>query len=269
MTKRIQLIPLLFILLFLTPACIVSPKLDCPGGIGQMLDYSARYCEMVTKKIYGNWEYENGEDIGIKDNAVLTLTLGLDGQLQKTEFKIKSPYPALNHAALKAVEKSKPFPPPPCRNVIRRIEVIFLPKIINRYLASKSPPKTVVDDAFTRYTNGVIFDSRTNLEWYIGPEKCLSFEEAEKYASSLSIAGGRWRMPSLSELNVLYQKEISPIHLNPLFQTYISNVWSSEKKEKKIGETIHSWSWFFDFHSGEQKWTNSLCAIAFAVRNKE
>ena len=60
---------------------------------------------------------------------------------------------------------------------------------------------------FTKAKNGVITDSVTGLEWYVGSDQHNTWYDARAWTKTLTVAGGGWRMPSLSELKALYQKE--------------------------------------------------------------
>ncbi len=51
---------------------------------------------------------------------------------------------------------------------------------------------------------GSILDSTTNLEWYVGPDKDTSWDDAVSWATSLSTCGTGWRMPTADELKALY-----------------------------------------------------------------
>lgn len=79
-------------------------------------------------------------------------------------------------------------------------------------LKPKGPPIItrvfpVVDDPFTAYSNYVVKDSRTGLEWYCRHDpqfKGINSASASEWAKNLSVDGGGWRMPSLEELYGLY-----------------------------------------------------------------
>ncbi len=79
-------------------------------------------------------------------------------------------------------------------------------------LEPKGPPIItrvfpVVDGPFTAYSNYVVKDSRTGLEWYCRHDpqfKGINSASASEWAKNLSVDGGGWRMPSLEELYGLY-----------------------------------------------------------------
>jgi hypothetical protein len=65
----------------------------------------------------------------------------------------------------------------------------------------------------------VITDSKTGLEWFLGPNQELTWEQAQAWAASLQVAGGGWRLPSLRELRTLYHHGLGSYNISPLFQT--------------------------------------------------
>jgi len=79
-------------------------------------------------------------------------------------------------------------------------------------LEPKGPPIItrvfpVVDGPFTAYSNYVVKDSRTGLEWYCRHDPRfagISGASVREWAKNLSVDGGGWRMPSLEELYGLY-----------------------------------------------------------------
>lgn len=92
----------------------------------------------------------------------------------------------------------------------------------------KSLPK---EHRFYRDENGIVYDKQTNLEWYAGPEKNTSWDEAKHWASALDLAGGGWRLPSINELKSLYQ---SGVHHNktPLLTPQVYRmIWSNDEKD--------------------------------------
>ena len=62
----------------------------------------------------------------------------------------------------------------------------------------------------TRASNGVITDSITGLEWYVGPNPDNTWHEAKAWTESLTVAGGGWRMPKFPEMKAIYQKGACP-----------------------------------------------------------
>lgn len=137
------------------------------------------------------------------------------------------------------------------------------------------PPDYILlyqDGVYSKYGSGIIFDSSTNLEWLVGPDKTLSWEQADHYVSNHSVEGGNWRLPTIAELKSLYNKDLEPMRRNSLFHSNRWGVWSSERREEKIGESVVYFPLYFDFHGGEPKWTNGRVGyngMVFMVRYRK
>lgn len=129
-----------------------------------------------------------------------------------------------------------------------------------------SEPKAIDrDGTFTAYATGVVYDKNTGLEWYAGPDKSTTWNEAKKWVENLNVAGGGWRMPTKQELKSLYKKGAGERNMTPLLKTTGWWVWSDETKGSSL-------AWFFPFHSGSKGWTsrNSSGGIrCFAVRSRK
>jgi hypothetical protein len=117
---------------------------------------------------------------------------------------------------------------------------------------------------FTRSKDGVITDSATGNDWYVGPDRDINWNQGKTWTESLTAAGGGWRMPTVPELKSLYQKGAGPNNMDPIFQTEDLHVW--------LGQMIDaSRAWAFDFHVGREGsftlgGTDRL--RAFAVRSR-
>ena len=62
------------------------------------------------------------------------------------------------------------------------------------------------DGTFVKYANGMIYDEKTNLEWYAGSDRNITWNEAKRWTESLNVDGGGWRMPTKKELKTLYKR---------------------------------------------------------------
>ena len=120
------------------------------------------------------------------------------------------------------------------------------------------------DGHYTAYASGVVYDTETGLEWVAGPDKDTDWNEAKLWVDNLKVAGGGWRMPTIEELETLYQKGKGDRNMTPLLKTTGWYVWS--------GETKDSWSardFYFGFAGkGWRARTDSTIARAFAVRSR-
>jgi hypothetical protein len=118
---------------------------------------------------------------------------------------------------------------------------------------------------FTKATNGVITDSVTGLEWYVGPNQDNTWHEAKAWTESLSVAGGGWRLPTMAELKALYQYGAGPNNMAPIFQTTGAWAWS--------GELHDAWSvWGLAFYNNLQGWHSMnypYGRVALAVRSRK
>ncbi|UCD32626.1 MAG: caspase family protein, partial [Desulfobacterales bacterium] len=120
------------------------------------------------------------------------------------------------------------------------------------------------DGTFIAYTTGVVYDKNTGLEWYAGPDKDTTWNEAKRWVESLNVAGGGWRMPTIKELKTLYKKAAGERNRTPLLKTTGLYVWSSKTKSS-------SSSWAFAFHRGSESWAHHVDSSnlrGFAVRSR-
>lgn len=111
-------------------------------------------------------------------------------------------------------------------------------------LSAEDKPKHL---RFSKAANGIISDSVTGLEWYVGPNTDNNWHEAKTWVENLSIAGGGWRMPTVPELKALYQNGASPYNMDPLFGTPGVWVWSGQLNDA-------STAWGFAFYNGLEGW---------------
>jgi len=115
--------------------------------------------------------------------------------------------------------------------------------------------ETKRDGNFVAYDNGVVYDTRTGLEWYAGPDKNINWKKAKSWVENLDAAGGGWRMPTCDELETLFRKgtgskDISPLSRNmtPLFKVRGQFIWSGAIGEIK-GSIWSRWdAEYFNFN---------------------
>jgi len=139
----------------------------------------------------------------------------------------------------------------------------------NTIVASIDPKDREIgrDDHYIAYTNGIVRDTKIGLEWLAGPDKDTSWGEAKKWIDnlySLSISGGKWRMPTPDELKTLYEKDRGTRNMTPLLKTTGWMVWSGETKDS-------SSAWSFTFYLNRRAYryrTYSSNLRAFAVRSR-
>jgi hypothetical protein len=124
---------------------------------------------------------------------------------------------------------------------------------------------TPTQKRFTKGAHGVITDSVTGLEWYVGPNRDNTWHQAKAWTESLVVAGGGWRLPTILELKGLYQKGASANNMDPIFQANGAWVWSGQLHDA-------SSAWGFAFYSGQEGWHGLDYAygrLALAVRSKK
>lgn len=120
------------------------------------------------------------------------------------------------------------------------------------------------DGRYVAYSNGMICDCYTKLEWLVGPDRDTSWDEAHAWVGSLNSGSAMWTLPSLELLRDLYQKNLRKNKLSPLFQIEPTDVWSCEVKDDAS-------AWAFNFIPGNTFWTYRTMSRrfrAFAVRPK-
>ncbi len=118
---------------------------------------------------------------------------------------------------------------------------------------------------FTKAQSGVITDHVTGLEWYVGPSPDNNWHEAKAWTENLTVAGGGWRMPTIPELQALYQKGASRANMDPLFQPKAAWVWSGQMDDTRT-------AWGFAFYSGlvnSHGLNYGYGRMAFAVRSRK
>ena len=106
-----------------------------------------------------------------------------------------------------------------------------------------------VDGDYTQYANGIVFDRRTGLEWYVGPDEDITWKQAKKWVSNLKVAGGRWRLPAVDEVKSIFQKGKGRRNMSPLFKTRGWYVWLGEMDNEYIIGTYagyYFYSYYFD-----------------------
>jgi Protein of unknown function (DUF1566) len=84
------------------------------------------------------------------------------------------------------------------------------------------------DGVYIAYANGIVRDTKTGLEWVVGPDMGMDRIDAKAWANSLNVGGVGWRLPTLAELKGLYQYSKGDYNMTPLLKTTGPWVWSSQ-----------------------------------------
>ena len=135
---------------------------------------------------------------------------------------------------------------------------------IERIKGGIMPEKSQIvdrDDQYLKSTSGVVYDSKTGLEWIAGPGRNMSWDEAREWAEGLEIDGSGWRLPTRKELKALYQEGKGKRNMTRLLETAAWWVWSAEHDDSLSSS-------LFDFSRGTRDW-HSRTPRAYAVRARK
>jgi hypothetical protein len=122
--------------------------------------------------------------------------------------------------------------------------------------------KEPIQVGFAQSSDDVITDTATGREWFVGPDKDTTWNQANAWCTSLAVDGGGWRMPTMEELKSLYITGPNGKNMSPLFKASAWWVWSGDKRDS-------SSAWYVRFITGEGHWDNRNAKFlrAFAVRS--
>lgn len=91
-------------------------------------------------------------------------------------------------------------------------------------------------EALPRIPSGLnLVDESRKVEWLFGPDQDMSWIDSKKWAENREAFGGGWRLPTMAELQILYQS--NRVNVSCFF-------WSSELSNEGRRR-------FVDFHSGK------------------
>lgn len=133
------------------------------------------------------------------------------------------------------------------------IQWLYRPEIVAR------------DGRYVAYSNKVICDCYTGLEWLAGPDRDMSWRDGCTWVQGLTTGGGDWRLPTLEELRGLHKMNKNGDNISPLFNTSMTDIWSCEIHDE-------SSAWGFNFLPGNQFRTGkglSRRFRVFAVRQRK
>ena len=115
--------------------------------------------------------------------------------------------------------------------------------------AAQSVAKRSSDGRYEVSSEGVITDTTTNLQWYVGPNQDTTWDQADAWVKNLTVAGGGWRLPTTDELNGIYDtSKSSNVNIDKVFGSYNTYlwVWSTQRSSSS--------AWIFTFNSGGRYW---------------
>ena len=87
------------------------------------------------------------------------------------------------------------------------------------------------DGRFVAFSNGVVADTKTGLEWIAGPDVDTSYYQAVEWVRGLAVSGGGWRMPTARELEALYRIPGNVSSITPLLATRGIHIWPFQENE--------------------------------------
>jgi len=117
---------------------------------------------------------------------------------------------------------------------------------------------------FTVSKEGVITDTKTDLEWFAGPgpgpHAVMTWNQAQSWVAGLKAEGGGWRIPTIPELKSLY---INKYFIHALFKLDVWCVWTGQQGESSSGCCLTSLEGkdCWDFRGDKAR------GCAFAVRS--
>jgi hypothetical protein len=120
------------------------------------------------------------------------------------------------------------------------------------------------DGVYVAYANGIVRDTKTGLEWKVGPDKRTNWDQASSWVQSLNLDGGGWRVPTMDELGGLYNRGAGSRNMTPLLKTTGWYVFSGETKGSSDAR-------YFYFYNGRRGWSyraNPGNSRVFAVRSR-
>ncbi len=118
--------------------------------------------------------------------------------------------------------------------------------------------------------NTILDPDDSTLEWYIGPDRDTSWNDAIDWLNKLQTnTGDDWRMPTRAHLKALYDDSVSShCKIKPTESSWLW-VWTGEKAtDQDLNNSKMAWG--FDFRRGLEFWggcDESLRSRVFAVRS--
>jgi hypothetical protein len=120
------------------------------------------------------------------------------------------------------------------------------------------------DGSFVTDANGIVRDIKTGFEWKVGPDKDTDWDEARHWVKSLDFGAG-WRMPTIDELESLYNIEAGERNMTHLLKTTGLSAWSSETKGSSMAKRFN----FFHGRKWWRRYKDCTYTRAFAVRSRK
>lgn len=123
-----------------------------------------------------------------------------------------------------------------------------------------------LDGRFKIFDRGLLYDLENRVDWFSGPNKDMSWDDAHAWVDSLNrakFAGGGWRLPKPVELKSLYKAGLGERNMVPFLSITTWWVWSD-----KAGDMLTYKGFNFGIGKGVyNQRTFSKDYRAFAVRS--
>jgi hypothetical protein len=143
-------------------------------------------------------------------------------------------------------EKEKPQKASPTEQVATSSPEPDTSKDSKRAISASPQPTAEVSKNQGRFSVspcGSIKDDTTGLEWIVGPDRNMTWYEAQQWTVELKMCGGGWRMPTIEEIRSLYNPALKagtgfylngkyyPAHIDSVFSAIGrgSWVWANER----------------------------------------
>ena len=124
---------------------------------------------------------------------------------------------------------------------VQGIKMDSAPPAPSKFANAAAPaPNSAVQGSSAHYHMtdcGSIADTRIGVEWYIGPDKDVPWQDAANWARGLAACGKRWSLPSVDEVCALFDRDSTagvgyasggrkwPAHIDPIFSAIGGGSW--------------------------------------------
>ncbi|MBI9075775.1 MAG: DUF1566 domain-containing protein [Desulfatibacillum sp.] len=131
---------------------------------------------------------------------------------------------------------------------MRSFSLLLIMLLMTTMAVAQSPDRVVrQDERFTLYQSRVVRDAKTNLEWWPAPDIDVSWHDATRWTQYAAQFNGGWRLPTIQELETLYEAGNGEHNLNSMFQISAYTVWAKKQKGNRS-------AWCFSFDTGQASW---------------
>ena len=113
---------------------------------------------------------------------------------------------------------------------------------------ANNSPVVAKDRYLVKYADGLVLDYRTGLEWFAGPDRATSWNQARSWIAELKAKDTHWRMPTKSELDSLYHVGDGISNITPLLWNSGYWIWARDSGNAPA-------KWIFSFSYGGEGWS--------------